>query len=161
MAPKQIVAWYLHTMRGWDCLVHQLSVLPPYATSHATHLSASPASILEPPSFSKHVFDGVTHTPCAPVTTLAHAQARGLRVHLHHYPFARTPSTPRRSNVRTSVVKQVIWPTLTLDPATNVCHGATSLARCDRRVDICDKPTSPFRNAEGDAVLLWSLLVLR
>lgn len=44
---------------------------------------------------------------------------------------------------------------------TNACHGAISLARCDRRVDFCDKPTCPTSNAEEEAVLLWILAALR
>jgi hypothetical protein len=144
---------------GLSCWTFDL-VLPHYATSHATHLCLSPASIPGPPSFSKHVFDGVTHRPCAPVATLARTQARGFGVHFLPY-AARKSSIPLQSNVRTPVASQVIWPTLTLHPTTNACHGAISLARCDRRVDFCDKPTYPTRNAEEEAVLLWILAALR
>jgi hypothetical protein len=68
---------------GWDAPVQELIVLPPDATSHThpTQPSISTASIPGPSTFSKHVYDGLTHPPCPPVVPLARTAARGLCVH--------------------------------------------------------------------------------
>jgi hypothetical protein len=105
------------------------------------------------------------YLPCAPVVALvlARARARGTRVPLHaQLQVARTSSTARRRNVRRTVANKSPG-----RPYTRSCDERLAwrycLGRCDRRDDICYKPTySPKPSAADDeAVLLWSFAVLR
>jgi hypothetical protein len=121
--------------------------------------SISTASIPESSTFSKHVLDVVTHPPCPPVAPLSArttAKARGLRVLISLQGNPRQPLGVMSASPR----KQTVWPSSTLGSATNACHRTTSLGRCDRRDDACDKSTV-LQKCRGAGGAIVELAVLR